>query len=153
MKNSETQKTVERGVFQFLLDFYLNLLKQLVIYSVNVCVYMLNKVIMSNDVLFSINHLTNKKSHEESSQKVNNNNWVRKWTFVTFGGSQVRVWRFLLTKPALNWHNYLLISLYLCMGHHVLPHMYSHEENINKVTPFVSACSLDFLISLTLNWI
>ena len=78
MKNSETQKTVERGVFQFLLDFYLNLLKQLVIYSVNVCVYMLNKVIMSNDVLFSVNHLTNKKSNEESSQKVNNNNWVSK---------------------------------------------------------------------------
>ena len=77
MKNSETQKTVERGVFQFLLDFYLNLLKQLVIYSVNVCVFMLNKVIMSNDVLFSVNHLTNKKSHEESSQKVKNNNWVR----------------------------------------------------------------------------
>ena len=78
MKNSETQKAVERGVFQFLLDFYLHLLKQLVIYSVNVCVYMLNKVIMSNDVGFSVNHITHKKSHEESSQKANNNNWVRK---------------------------------------------------------------------------
>ena len=80
MKNSETQKAVERGVFQFLLDFYLNFLKQLVIYSVNVCVYMLSKVIMSNDVGFSVNHITNKNSHDVSCQKVKNssNNWVSK---------------------------------------------------------------------------
>ena len=87
MKNSETQKAVERGVFQFLLDFYLNFLKQLVIYSVNVCVYMLSKVIMSNDVGLSVNHITNKNSHDVSCQKVKNcsNNWVSKKTFVTLG--------------------------------------------------------------------
>ena len=81
MTESQTQKVVERGVLQFLLNFYLKLMQRLVMYSLNLCVYMLNKVI-NIDIEFSVNRPTNKKSHEESIQKVNNcsNNWVNNCT-------------------------------------------------------------------------
>ena len=79
MKDSENQKTVSRGVLQFLLDFYLKVLQRLVIYSLDVCVYMLNKVIMINDGGISVKSVKDKKSPEESIQKVNcSKNWVRK---------------------------------------------------------------------------
>ena len=85
MKDSENQKTVSRGVLQFLLDFYLKVLQRLVIYSLNVCVFMLNKVIMLNDVGFSGKSVKDKKSSEESSQKVNcSKNWVRIRIYVHF---------------------------------------------------------------------
>ena len=82
MKDSENQKTVSRGVLQFLLDFYLKVLQRLVIYSLDVCVYMLNKVIMINDAGISVKSVKDKKSPEESIQKVNcSKNWVRIYVY------------------------------------------------------------------------
>ena len=82
MKDSDTQKRVKRGVLQFLLDFYLKVLQRLVMYSLNVCVYMLNKVIIINDA--GKKSLKNGKSPEQSSQKVNNSNCSKNWVRMYF---------------------------------------------------------------------
>ena len=82
MKDSDTQKTVKRGVLQLLLDFYLKVLQQLVMCSLNVCVYMLNKVIMINDA--GKKSLKSEKSPEQSSQKVIYNNCSKNWVRIYF---------------------------------------------------------------------
>ena len=82
MKDSDTQKTVKRGVLQLLLDFYLKVLQQLVMCSFNVCVYMLNKVIMINDA--GKKSLKSEKSPEQSSQKVIYNNCSKNWVRIYF---------------------------------------------------------------------
>ena len=66
---------MERGIIKVLLDVYLKLMQRLLVYSLNVCLILLNRLV---DNILGISLLQDReKLRDKTNYEEKNSNWVR----------------------------------------------------------------------------
>ena len=72
---SSNTTVMERGIIKVLLDVYLKLMQRLLVYSLNVCFILLNRLV---DNILGISLLQDReKLRDKTNYEEKNSNWVR----------------------------------------------------------------------------